>query len=211
ECETLVIGIIGWMTTIAHDRSHLVFRRFELFRRVYLRKHNERTPAAVSLLVSRIRNVDHVVAREPEDRTQRFEHAENEIRPPIDAYLLSDSPVSGRIIKQVLQHVGTNDADVASGCTFTLGPDAADIDRHAIDIKHRDRLYATNANVFGFLIGILDGLDRIRRKTDAPARRTQSLNRLRVFVRHVFTAIEFDEIFARLDDLRILGNSENSR
>ncbi len=199
------------MAAVVHDRSHLVFRRFELFRRAYLHKHNEGAPAAVSLLISRVRNIDHVVAREPEDRTERLEHAENEIGPAINADLLSDGPVSRRIIEQVLQHVRTNDADVASGRSFTLGPDATDVDRHAIDIKHRDRVYATDANVFRLLIGILHGLERIRCNADSPARGTQSLNRLRVFVRHVFTAIRSDELFARFDDLRILRNRENSR
>src|SRR5215216_5542830 len=209
--ETFIFSITGGMTAVAHDRAHLIFSGFELLRRVYLNKRDQRTPGAVCLLISRIRNIDHVIAREPEYRTQRLEHAENEIRPAVNADLLAHCPVSRRVVKEVFQHVRTNDADLASGSAFTLGPDPADIDRYAIDIKHRDRIDAAYAHVLRLLIRILHRLDRICGDANTPARRTQPRNRFRIFVRHVFAAVELDEVFARLDDLRVLRNREDSR
>src|ERR1041385_4507564 len=105
------------------------------------------------------------------------EDAEHLERTAIDADLLSNCPVSGRIVEQVLQHVRTNHADIASGRAFTFGPATSDIDRHAVDIKHRDRLDAADAHVLRLLIGVLHGLDRISRDADTPARRTQPLDR----------------------------------
>src|SRR6185437_2662128 len=110
---------------------------------------DERTPATVRLLISRVRNVDHVVARKAKDRSQRLEHAEYQVRPAIDAELLAHRSVRGRVGKQILQHVRTDNTDVTTGCAFTLGPDASRIDAHAVDIKHRDRLDAADSHILG--------------------------------------------------------------
>src|SRR6185436_6909108 len=97
-----------------------------------------------------------------------------------------------------------------SGCTFTLRPNTAHTYTHAVNIKHRRRIDTAYANVLGFLIGVLNSLNRIRRDPHPPACSTQALNCLGIFVRHVFTTIELDEVFARLDDLRVLRNRKDS-
>ena len=188
---------------VAHDCPNLIFRGFKLLGFRNLNKDDERSSAAIGLLIRRIRNVNDVIARETEYRTQRLEHTENEIRPPVDPDLLSDSPVSRRVAKKVLQHVWSNHADLASRSTFAFGPDATSINTHAVDIKHRDRIDAAYANVLRFLIGILDSFTRVRRDSDSPARRTESRDRFRVFMCHVFAPVEFDELLARFDDLRV--------
>src|SRR6185436_2234409 len=175
--------------TISHHCSHLIFRRLELIGIVYLDKHNERTSAAVSLLISRVRNVDHVVAREAEDRSQWLQHAKNQIRPAVDSNLLPNGSVGWRIIEQVLQHVRTNHADLTTGSSFAVGPDASGIDRHTVDIEHRNRIDTANPYVLCLLIVVLDSLNRIRGDADTPARRTRAQNRFRIFVCDVFAAI----------------------
>src|SRR6185436_3403373 len=99
--------------------------------------------------------------------------------------------------------------DITSGCTFTLGPNTAHTYTHAVDIKHRGRIDTAYANVLGFLIGVLNSLNRIRRDSHTPAGSTQALNRFGIFVSYIFTTIELDEVFARLDDLRVLRNRED--
>src|SRR6185437_7840258 len=111
--------------------------------------------------------------------------------------------------KPILQHVRTENRDVTTRCAFTLGPDASRIDAHSVDIKHRDRLDAAYPHILRFLIVVLDRLDRISGDSHTPTRRTQALNRFCIFVRHVFTTIELYEVFARLDDLRVLRDRED--
>src|SRR5688572_23603395 len=124
---------------VAHDRSHLIFSRFELFCRRHLDEHNDRTPRAVRLLVGRVRHVDDVVTREAEYRSQRLEHTENKIWTTVDTDLLADGLVRRCVGKQVLEHVRTDHADLASGVTFALGPDPSYVETDAVDVKHRDR------------------------------------------------------------------------
>src|SRR6185295_9674915 len=109
-------------TTASHDRSDLILRRFKLVCRVHLNECDDRTSAAVRFLISRIWNVDHVVAREAEDRAQRFEDAKDQIWSPVDPEFLAQRPVSRCVGKQILQHVRTDNTDITSGCAFTLGP-----------------------------------------------------------------------------------------
>src|SRR6185369_5888592 len=119
QCEALVI-ISPVHPTVPHDRSHLILCAFELLRCRHLNKHNQRTPATVCLLISRVRNIDYVIARETEYRSQRFEHAENQVRPSIKPDFLAHGPVSRSVSKQVLQHVCANHTDAATSGAFTL-------------------------------------------------------------------------------------------
>src|ERR1044072_4189825 len=98
-----------------------------------LDEHYERTSAAVRLLISRIRNVDHVIAREAEYRSQRVQHAEHQIRPSVAPNFLANGSVRRCIIEQVLQHIWANDANLTTRSSLAFGPDPSDIDRHAID------------------------------------------------------------------------------
>ena len=59
------------------------------------------------------------------------------------------------------------------------------------------------------LAKVLHRLDGVCSDSDTPARRAQTRDRLRVFMRHVFAAIELDELFARFDNLRVLGDRED--
>src|ERR1044072_2080961 len=173
-----------------------------------LDEHYERTSAAVRLLISRIRNVDHVIAREAEYRSQMFQHAEHQIRPAVDPNFLATGSVRRCIIEQVLQHIWANGTNLTTRSSFAFGPYASDIDRHAVDIKHRDRIDTAYPHVLCFLIVVLDGLNSIRSNPNTPARGTRPRDCFRVFVGDVFAAVGLYELFTRFDDLRVLRNCE---
>src|SRR4029450_12031642 len=122
---------------VAHYRADLVFCHFQLFRGWYLDKYNYRSARSVGFLIRGVRNIDYVVARETKDRSQRLEHADDGVGPAGDTYLLTDSAVRRSSLKQVLQQVWSNDADLMSGAGLRVGPYPSHIDAHSVDRKHR--------------------------------------------------------------------------
>ena len=181
-----------------------------MLRQWNLNKRDYRIARAVNFLVSRIRNIDHAVARGAKDRAQRFDYAEDLERTTGNSDFLPNHTIGGRAAKKVFQHVGTDDADFTARGAFGFGPDAARVNGAAVDVKHRRWRHAADIYILEFLVGVFDRLAHIRCHTDAPTGRAQARNGVRIFMRNVFALVEFYELFARADDLWPFRDGEDS-
>ena len=87
---------------------------------------------------------------------------------------------------------------------FAFAPETARVDRHSIDIEHGGGRDRAHVDIVGPLVPVFEGHDVIGYNPGAPAIRTQTKNRSRVFLGNVFALVVFDEVLARRDHARPL-------
>jgi hypothetical protein len=61
------------------------------------------------------------------------------------------------------------------------------------------------------LIAVLDKFSGVGGNARAPTGRAQARDGLGILLGHILVLVEFDEVFARGDDLRPLGDGEDGR
>jgi hypothetical protein len=154
---------------------------------------------------------DSLISRHAENFTQRLQDADDAITMPAGPEILANCMLGDSYGKKIGDNVRADHADALSRVAFGLAPEAAGVNRHGVDFKHRRGGDRADCNCVGFLIATLDRHRIVRRDAGAPTRTAQAKDRLRVIFSDVFALIELDEIFARSDYARTFGDGENGR
>ena len=114
---------------------------------------------AVAFLVSCKRNVNAIVARQSENFSESLMHADDHIAMATHPNVLADRSIDRIVRKKIRHDVRTNDTNISARRAFALGPKATDVDRNAVNLKHRDRINPPHRDSVDFLIAALRRLN----------------------------------------------------